>query len=317
MFLIGWKSVIAALLVGLTATGGFLLLSHPAPKPVPVPKIVTPLVPVVVAVAPAVMTRVTSRPGNKMGKVFVLMYHRTGPDEKYMVRSNENFRKDLYAMYKMGWRPVTMADYASNRMKLAPGATPVVFTFDDSHPSQFSMRDDGSIDPHCFVGIWKKFAESHPDFPVKATFYINANGPWGSKKFAGKKLALLKQWGSELAAHTLTHPNLAKLNDDQVKHEIAGIYEYIESRGFKPKSFALPYGIFPLNHSLVHGLHWNNKTYIYESNVLAGDAPNYSPQDPKFNAYRIYRIQAFPGVTGIDWWIGKVRSGSTKVYVQP
>lgn len=261
--------------------------------------------------------RVTKRPGNRLGTVLVLMYHRTGPDEKYMVRSKKNFLGDLERLYRLGYRPVTLAEYTSNSMKLPRGASPVVLTFDDSDPSQFLLKSDGSIDPNSMVGIWRSFAKKHPDFPVKGTFFILPNGPFGQKKYSEKKLEMLKEWGSEIGSHTMTHSNMSKLTDDQVRQELGASYEYIEKLGFEPTSMALPYGILPKNRDLVASFKIKGKIYRYWNVVLAGSAPAPSPMSPQFNRLRIQRVQAYEGVYGIDWWLDYNKKHSDKPYVQP
>lgn len=264
-----------------------------------------------------VSARVTNRPGNRLGTVLVLMYHRTGPDEKYMVRSQRHFRADLERLYRLGYRPVTLAEYCSNSMQLPRGASPVVLTFDDADPSQFSIRPDGTIDPGCMVGIWRAFAQKHPDFPVKGTFFVLPNGPWGQKKLAAKKLAMLREWGSEVGSHTVNHLNLSKLTDEQVQSEFGRSYEYVATQGFEPTSMALPFGILPKNRDLVESFRYNGKTHRYWNVVLAGAAPARSPMDPKFDRYRIQRVQAYDGILGITYWLNYNKAHPGSPYVQP
>ena len=165
--------------------------------------------------------RVSDRKADPTGTVPVLMYHRLGDKEASMVRTRANFKNDLNRLYALGFRPVTLAEYASNHMKLAPGASPVVLSFDDSHPDQFRLLEDGTVDPQCFVGIWLSFAKKHPDFPVRATFFVLPNGPFGQKKLAQKKMKMLLDWGCEIGSHALSHKSLTKLTDREVMNEFA------------------------------------------------------------------------------------------------
>lgn len=261
--------------------------------------------------------RVTKRPGNRMGSVLVLMYHRTGPEEKYMVRSTKKFRADLTRLYRLGYRPVTLAEYASNSMPLPRGASPVVITFDDSDPSQFALKSDGSVDPNCMVGIWRSFEKKYPDFPVRGTFFILPNGPFGQRKLAQRKLNLLRTWGSEIGSHTMTHSNMSKLTDEQVRHELGKSFDLIGSFGFEPTSMALPYGILPQNRDLLKGFVYKGKTYRYWNVVLAGAAPAPSPMSPSFNSLRIQRVQAYDGLYGINYWLNYNKKYPGKPYVQP
>ncbi len=265
----------------------------------------------------SVLKRVTKRVGNRKGTVLVLMYHRTGPDEKYMVRSHKNFLADLTRLYKLGYRPVTLAEYGSNQMKLPRGASPVVLTFDDSDPTQFQLKPDGSIDPTSMVGIWHKFAKSHPDFPVKGTFFILPNGPWGSKRDAAQKLEYMKKWGCEIGSHTMHHKNLSKLSDAEVVEEFGKSFDYIEKLGFEPTSMALPYGILPKNRDLVKNFKYKGRDYRFWNVVLAGAAPAKSPMNKSYDNLRIQRVQAYNGIYGINWWLDLNKKNPSHPYVQP
>lgn len=261
--------------------------------------------------------RVTKRLGNRQGAVLVLMYHKIGPKEAYMVRSKANFEKDLDRLYRLGYRPVTLEEYSQNRMPLPRGASPVVLTFDDSDPTQFRLKPDGSIDPNCFVGVWAKFAKKYPDFPVKGTFFILPNGPFGQSKLAAKKLEMLRGWGSEIGSHTMTHTALNTLTDAKVSWELGASYEYIAKLGFTARSFATPYGIAPKNRTLLKRATWNGRTYGYENIVLAGSSPAPSPLSRKLDRTRIPRVKAYGGELGINDWLTKMKQGKPKPYVQP
>lgn len=257
------------------------------------------------------------REGNRSGVVPILMYHRIGPEEKHMVRSYHNFKTDLDRLYRMGFRPVTLEEYATNRMALPRGTSPVVITFDDSHPTQFRMKGDGTVDPDSFVGIWMSFAKKHPDFPVKGTFFILPNGPFGQSQFSNQKLKMLQDWECEIGSHTMSHPNLSKLTNEQVKKELGDSFDYIYKRGFVARSLATPYGIAPQQRSLLENFSWNGRRYGYENIVLAGASPAPSPFSEKFDRARIPRIQAYQGPYGVTYWLNRISNGKVKPYVQP
>lgn len=234
-----------------------------------------------------------------------------------MFRSPSKFRQDLEHLYKMGFRPVTISEYVGNRMNLAPGASPVVMTFDDGHPNQFTFRKDGSIDPKCAVGIWLDFAKTHPDFPVKGTFYT-LPVMWGQHKLIQKKVDMLRSWGSEIGNHTWNHRQLSRLNDEQVKMEIAKMNDLLVSYGIPPNMpFCPPYGEYPKNKALVKSFVYNGKTYRHSSACMAWDSPAVSPNDPKFSRYKFERLHGNGRAMGIDYWLDKVKKGKVQVYVAP
>lgn len=267
---------------------------------------------------PTKAARVTDRPGNEKGSVLILEYHHVKQGKGDMFRAPEQFAKDLERLYMMGFRPVTVSEYLADDMTLAPGASPVVMTFDDSNPSQFQIREDGSVDPKCAVGMWMAFAEKHPDFPVKGTFYVLPDVMWGQSKLVAKKVAMLREWGSELGSHTVSHPQLKRLSDEQVKQELAGAIDALEKYGERlPVSVALPFGISPKNKDLLKGFEYRGKRYAMKAAMLVGANPAPAPGDAKLNRYRIPRIQAYPGEAGSDYWLGLAEKGKLKVYVMP
>lgn len=264
--------------------------------------------------APKTPTTAPFRETNLKGVVPILMYHRTGPEEKYMVRSEANFREDLARLYASGFRPVTLAEYASGKMPLKPGESPVVLTFDDSTESQFRILEDGTVDPKCFVGIWLDFAKTRPDFPIRGTFFVNPNGPFEQKALGAKKVEMLVGWGSEIAWHSRTHVDFSKVGDARVMAEMACGFEYLQKFGVTPKTFALPYGSLPRNRDLLKGFDWKGRRIAFEAVALAGSAPMTSPRDnPRL--LRIQRIQAYSGPYGVDYWLNRFADRRVAQYV--
>ncbi|MBW7929287.1 MAG: polysaccharide deacetylase family protein [Fimbriimonadaceae bacterium] len=261
--------------------------------------------------------RVTDRPADTDGQVFVIEYHKIAKEEARWDRSIDRYKKDLQKLYDLGFRPVTLTEYVEDRMALPPGASPIVFTFDDSHISQFRFLEDGSIAPDCAVGIWLDFAKIHPDFPVKASFYVLPPTPWGQKDSVEKKFAMLKEWGCEVGSHSVTHTSLAKLDDEGVRRELADSSDFVASHGFECKTIALPYGISPKNASLLEGFERGGKRYGFSGALLVGASPAPSPKSAEFNPMRIPRIQCIDGEFGLDYWLDQLAKGNVRPYVAP
>lgn len=261
--------------------------------------------------------RVTNRPANKDGSVFVLEYHNIGDNKSPMFRTVKQFRNDLERLYKLGFRPVTASEYLFNRMNLPPGATPVVITFDDSQPSQIKLLSDGRLDPNCAMGIWEDFARDKPDFPMKATFFVLPR-MWDQPEMRKRKVQMVKSWGSELGNHTLTHPVLRKKTDEQVMKEVAGGIELLEKYGHNgPIVFAAPYGSTPKNRALIKQFKFKGKVYKIDGAFLVGSNPAPSPESDKLDLHRVPRIIAQPGILGFDNWLEKLAKGKVTLYVAP
>jgi len=263
--------------------------------------------------------RVSNRPGDTMGKVFIVMYHHFKPGHGDLFRTPKQFWHDLDTYYRMGFRPVLASEYLANKMRLAPGAMPIILTFDDSNPTQLHLLPDGSVDPNCAVGVWQRFAKVHPDFPVHGTFFVLPDTMWGQMhKFKEKKIKIILDLGSELESHTMTHPFLNRLSDDRVERELAEANFWLEKNGQKPPiSLALPYGVLPRHPQLFKGFVYKGHKIHFPGVFLAAGNPAPSPNDPKFNRFRIPRMAGNWEGDAVGFFLRKLKAGKVHPYVQP
>ena len=272
----------------------------------PVAKATTPVV-------AAPKERATDRPADHEGMTVVGEWHHIAVGKTTMHRTPELFRKDLERLDRMGFRPVTARDWLAGRMDLAKGASPVVMTFDDANPDQFELLDDGTVDPKCGVGIWLDFAKAHPEFPVRATFFVLPT-MWGQPKWVAKKLEMLREWGCEVANHTITHVPLRHQNDARVEKEVGDAALALAKLGEKgPYNLAYPLGSTPKNIGLLKGFPYKGGRITVASGFLVGANPSATP--PK-DLYRIPRIQATTGDYGLDYWLDLAEKGKVKLYVE-
>jgi peptidoglycan/xylan/chitin deacetylase (PgdA/CDA1 family) len=257
-------------------------------------------------------------PPNEQGRIPVLEYHVIGGEKNSLyTRTVASYKADLEDVYKRGYRPITIAQMLDKDFKDVPaGMSPVVFVFDDASPEQFSYVEKNGkleIDPSSAVGIWLDFAKSHPGWKNRATFCMLNGGAAGhnffgdNPKFRGQqkawrfqKVKWLAEQGFELCSHTLWHAKLNKYPDAVVQEQIARNVMGIDSvvPGYKVRTFALPYGLWPKNRSLAWAGTWRDpksgKTtrYKFEAVLEVAGGPARSPYDPQFNAHSITRIEA-------------------------
>ncbi|HKH93582.1 MAG TPA: hypothetical protein VKA54_17395, partial [Gemmatimonadaceae bacterium] len=104
---------------------------------------------------------------NPQGRIPVLEYHVIGGDKNTLyTRTVASYKADLDEAYKLGYRPVTIAQMLEKDWReLPPGTAPAVFVFDDASDSQFRYLEQNGklvIDPTSAVGIWLDFARTHP-----------------------------------------------------------------------------------------------------------------------------------------------------------
>jgi hypothetical protein len=270
-----------------------------------------------VATASASASSVTGNPDrlpNELGRIMVVEYHLLGDRNTTYSRERASFRKDLELLYQRGYRPVSMAQVLDRKLDLPRGLSPVVFTFDDASPEQFSYIERNGkleIDPNSAVGIWLDFRKRHPDWENKAVFCLLSGAEaghnfFGDKNIQGQKTAWRFQkvkWlvdnGFELCNHTLWHAQLSKYPDAFVQEQIARLAMSVDSAvpGYKMRTMALPQGLWPKNRVLASKGSWKDPRsgrtidYEYDAVLQVAGGPSRSPHDPAFNPLSITRIQ--------------------------
>lgn len=235
---------------------------------------------------------------NETGKVMILMYHVIGAEkESDWIQTSENFRRDLLTLYNEGYALIDLIDFVENNIKTPAGKTPVVITFDDASIGQFRyiLKEDGTkeIDPESAVGILLDFALKHQGFGSTATFYINAD-PFGQREYRKEKLQELVELGFSIGNHSLTHPKLNKLGNEGVQKELAALAKLVEEAvaGYKVRSLALPFGIFPTDKSLASNGSYEGYSYSHKAVLKVGANPAVSPNNHGFDPLSLPRVQA-------------------------
>lgn len=255
---------------------------------------------------------------NHLGRIPILEYHVIGGQNNSLYRRTvESFRRDLEDVYARGYRPITVSQMLDKDFRDVPqGMSPVIFVFDDASAEQFSYIDNNGtleIDPTSGMGVWLDFKKAHPDWKNRATFCMLNGGDAGHNFFgdAPKYRGQHRQWrlqkvkwladnGFELCGHTLWHAMLNRYSDAVVQEQITRNLMGIDSAvaGYRVRTFALPYGIWPKNRELAwHGSWTDPKTgkthsYNFDAVLEVSGGPARSPFDPQFNPHSITRIEA-------------------------
>lgn len=251
---------------------------------------------------------------NEAGQIMVLMYHNIGGEEAEWVRTPENFKKDLKTLYEKGYRPISLADFVNNNINVDAGLTPVVITFDDGNQNNFNIIEkDGEkiVDPNSAVGILEEFNKAHPDFPLKATFFVFGSNPFRQPELLEYKLNYLVEKGFDIGNHTLEHNDMSKINEaNKIQKVIGQQAAFLESYipGYKINTYALSYGARPKDKALYPYLQkgeYEEKPYDNIAVLNVGWDPNVSPIDKAFDPYAIHRVRAsetkVDGVGMYDW----------------
>lgn len=258
----------------------------------------------------------TDLPPNELGQVLILEYHRLGENEGEWIRSPENFRRDLQALYERGYRPVLMRDVAEGNIDIPAGTSPVVFTIDDASRGQFYLRDDGSIDPNTMMGMWQAFQQENPAWHFGAVWCILPAAQHPSNFFGEapdrevpreererrirQKMEYIVQNRHEACNHTLYHARLDRARDDAQVQEWIGLGQ--DSIGaylpddYEIVTFALPLGMWPRNRELAwRGTYRDGKTYQHTTILEVTGGPNVSPFDRRYDPRSVDRYIVAPG----------------------
>ena len=255
---------------------------------------------------------------NLQGRIPVLEYHVIGGDKNTLyTRTAASYRNDLETAYKLGYRPITVAQLLDKDFRDVPaGMSPVVVVFDDASDSQFRYLEQNGklvVDPTSALGIWEDFARTHPGWKPRAVFCMLNGGAAGhnlfgdNPKFNGQKkewrfqkVKYLADQGYELCDHTLWHMKLSQYPDAAVQEQIARNAMGIDSAvpGYKIRTMALPYGLWPKNRQLAWQGSWTDPktgqthSYKFDAVLEVAGGPTRSPYDAQFNPKSINRIEA-------------------------
>jgi peptidoglycan/xylan/chitin deacetylase (PgdA/CDA1 family) len=250
------------------------------------------------------------RSPNELGSVMILEYHRIGEPEGRWTRSPAHLREDLERLWQAGYRTIALDALVTGAIDIPAGTSPFVLTFDDSSPGQFRyLEREGrlEIDPDCAVGILEAFARLHPEFGLRATFFVlpaadEPNRLFGQPDHEVRKLQYLVSRGFELGNHTFWHADLAKYPETVVRSQLAKAQRRIDEivPGYRLRALALPMGHYPAR--LDWAIRGNAAGVSYEHGailmVAGGPAP--SPLSVRFDPYHLLRIQAVSSAVA-DW----------------
>ncbi len=255
---------------------------------------------------------------NELGAVPVLMYHQlvARPAGDYD-QTPEQFRRQIDALFAHGFWTVTAADLVAGRVDVPAGKSPMVLTFDDSTPSQFSLGPDGRVAPASAVGILLDIAGRYGDPHPVASFYVNRAPFGGHPDYLARLLAL----GMELGDHTITHANLRQLDPAGVQRELAQGLDLIRTAapGATVSTMALPFGVFPHDHALAARGSAGGTGYAFSAVLLVGSNPAPSPFSVTFEPLALPRIRSGRLAGDLtftaSYWLPKLFDGSVTRYV--
>lgn len=181
-------------------------------------------------------------------KIPVLEYHHINTPAGRWTRTPTEFRNDLLWLYNNNYAALSVEDFVDGKFNAVPaGKKPVVISFDDGLKDQLYYLPMGNVAPDSAVGILDAFVTDHPDFGRAAVFYLNAV-PFYEKDLVGKKIAYLVSTGRQLGFHTLSHTNLTRLGEAEVKKVLLDQMRELQGvlpNGVRFDTIAYPFGGVP------------------------------------------------------------------------
>jgi peptidoglycan/xylan/chitin deacetylase (PgdA/CDA1 family) len=156
----------------------------------------------------------------------ILMYHVIAdPPERTpfpgLYVSGRVFARQIAWLARHGYHAITLQDaYDHWRTGEPLPAHPIVISFDDGYHSQFATAAP-ILSRHRWPGVL--------DLEVR-----NTRRSWG---VSPRQVRMLIIAGWELAAHTLTHPDLTTVGRARLEHEIAGSRAVLRARFGVPVNF--------------------------------------------------------------------------------
>lgn len=172
-------------------------------------------------------------PVYKEGMIYapILMYHHVAPkigDNPYYV-SPDIFEQQMAWLHDNGYNVISLDKFYNSVFgnELLPNR-PVVLTFDDGDKDQYLNA----------VPAMKKYG-------FTGTFYIITNDVGGGGFMSWDMLTEMVNDGMDIESHTVHHPNLASLGEEETKLELTKSKRVLEEKlGITVKHLAYPGGAY-------------------------------------------------------------------------
>ncbi len=157
----------------------------------------------------------------------ILTYHNINNEDKnYTTVSVSNFEAQIKFLKESGYQSIGIDDLLKSNADRH--SKEVVITFDDGWRDNFV---------HAFP-ILKKYG-------LKATIFLIANQIGKPKYLTKADIEKMHQNGFEFGSHTLSHPNLTTLSENQKYEELFGSRKKLEiSLNMPIHFFCYPFGIY-------------------------------------------------------------------------
>jgi peptidoglycan/xylan/chitin deacetylase (PgdA/CDA1 family) len=180
----------------------------------------------------------------------------------YIGTTSEKLRKQLDLLHEFGYETIVFKDIEEGNIPKKP----IILTFDDSYDDFYTKA---------YPELLKK--------KMKAITYVITDKLDTEGYLTTNQLREMRNNGIEIASHTLTHPDLKTLTDEELRKEIFDSKAFLEKLlNEKVLSFAYPFGKYNLRIRKVV----EDAGYKYATTVNPGNATFKEPLD--LQRYKVY-----------------------------
>lgn len=179
----------------------------------------------------------------------ILMYHmispaRAGARFNGLRVSPERFEQQLHWLRQHGWHSCTLGELLELGEQ-APEKS-VAITFDDGYADNLHAALPLLEKYDCRATLYLVVDRMGRDWSASKKAHHDSGELGHEPKLTDDEVRVLLASGRiELASHTLTHPNLARLDEQQKRHELVESKRQLEARfGVPVTGFAYPFGIY-------------------------------------------------------------------------
>ena len=209
----------------------------------------------------------------------ILMYHHinylssnTSKEWRDLTVSPATFEEQMKYLFEQNYQPITFKKFIDyfNKGEKIPEKT-LIITFDDGWRNQYNYA----------FPVLKKY-----NFP--ATFFVVVNYVGASKFMSWEQLKELIANGMEIGSHSMNHPNLRNLPEENLKYEIQNSKIILEKNLKQTINvFSYPYCVFDSKIIKI----------VQESNYLAarscGDRRIHGLDQSLKNVYNLKSVQVY------------------------
>ena len=222
------------------------------------------------------------------GTIPVLMYHRV-PDAAITTKhrtfvTKANFEKHLRFFTSRGLQSITFLDYLAFSTGDKPlrdfPKKPFILTFDDGYLDNFHNMLP-LTQQHGITGVLFLLG----DFSANGNFWDIGEDTAANRIMNTEQKKTFVDIGWEIGAHTLTHPHLTQLSDEDILYELCKSRDNIEQElHTKVVSFAYPFGTYDDR----------IKQLVKQSGFEFGIATDTGGETIEDDRFAVFRVNMFP-----------------------